>query len=342
MLATLGNVVRVHDLARRAGAAWVELKWDGIRAIATWADGRLALRSRSGADITTRYPELTGLGAASFDSGSAVLDGEIVALDPQGRPDFGLLQRRMNLVHEGEITREARRTPVLLYLFDAMEVDGGSLLDRPLAERREVLERIASGAGPSIQVPPVFDDVDATLSAAQEHNLEGIVVKDPRSVYRPGQRTEEWLKVKITRIADVVIGGLRRKEGGREGTFSSLLLGSPNSDADGSVHVDQSKGISEEPFAGERSLGSLATGEDLQSLKYVGRVGSGFSDRTLRQLTDLLAPLVTEVSPFIEVPAMDARDAIWVEPRVWARVEYAERTAGGALRHARWRGLLDG
>lgn len=307
MLATMGNPDRAHELARRAGSAWVELKWDGIRAIARWADGALTLRSRSGADITARYPELTGEGAARVGAEEAVLDGEIVALDPQGRPDFGLLQRRMNLVHAGEISREARRTPVRLYLFDALEVNGDSLLDRPLAQRRQVLERVGSGAGAAIVVPPVFDDIDATLAAAQEHNLEGLVVKDPRSIYRPGQRTEEWLKVKITRTADVVIGGMRRKDGGRGATFSSLLLGIP---------------------------------EGGTGLRYVGRVGSGFSDRTLRQLTDLLEPLITDVSPFLEVPGIDARDALWVEPTVRARVEYGERTAGGALRHARWRGLI--
>lgn len=308
MLATMGNPARAHDLAHRAGRAWVELKFDGIRAIATWADGALTLRSRSGADITGRYPELTGPGAAELDASSAVLDGEIVALDPQGRPDFGLLQRRMNLVQTAEIAREARRTPVRLYFFDALQIDGQSLLDRPLTERREVLERVGTGTGESMSVPPVFDDIDATLAAADQHNLEGIIVKDPRSVYRAGQRSEEWLKVKITRTADVVIGGIRRKDEGRGSTFSSLLLGLP---------------------------------EDEGRLRYVGRVGSGFSDRALRDLTGVLVPLVTVDNPFIEVPGIDARDAIWVEPRLWARVEYAERTASGALRHARWRGLID-
>ncbi len=347
MLATMGNPARAHALARRAGRAWVELKWDGIRAIAMWAEGALTLRSRSGADITARYPELTGPGAAEVGAGTAVLDGEIVALDPQGRPDFGLLQRRMNLVNASEIAREARRTPVRLYLFDALQVDGQALVDRPLSERREMLERVAMRAGESVMVPPVFDHIDATLAAAEEHNLEGIIVKDPRSIYRAGQRSEEWLKVKITRTADVVIGGIRRKEGARGATFSSLLLGIPQDGSTADVgHSDHQEGFPGNalPETGT-SVSNPPSGESsppgTRPLRYVGRVGSGFSDRVLRELTESLVPLVTTQSPFIDVPGIDARDAIWVQPVLWARVEYAERTASGALRHARWRGLLN-
>lgn len=306
MLATMGNPGLARDLVRRSGMpAWVELKWDGVRAIAVWDGGELRLQARSGKDITARYPELTAPGETAFGAESAVLDGEIVALDANGRSDFGLLQRRMHLDDEAEITREMRRTPALLFVFDILELDGESVAQRPLAQRRELLERVADGAGEAIQIPPVFDDLDATLAAVREHNFEGVVVKDPRSPYRIGRRSEEWLKVKLTRRVEAVIGGMRQGQGGRSDTFGSLLLGVPEDDG----------------------------------LRYIGRVGTGFTERELRKLTDRLAPLVSDENPFESVPEANTRDAVWVRPELTAEVEFAEWTAGGILRQARWRGL---
>lgn len=304
MLATSSTPGLARAAAERWGWEWVEMKWDGIRGIGIWDGARLRLRSRNGNDLTATYPELTsvdlGLGAAP-----AVVDGEIVALDAQGRPSFPLLQKRMNLAQAREIAHEAARTPVQLYLFDVLEADGRDVTALPLTERREILERLAADAATVVVVPPVFDDVEAALAASGRFGLEGIVVKDAGSPYRRGERSDRWLKVKHSRTQEVVIGGIRPGKGNRSGTIGSLLVGVPTADG----------------------------------LQYAGRVGSGFGEQTLARLSALLGPLRTDADPFVGVPAADARDALWVRPDLVGEVEFAEFTPGGILRQARWRGL---
>ncbi|QPE03681.1 ATP-dependent DNA ligase [Microbacterium schleiferi] len=289
-------------ITRWGGEPWVEMKWDGIRAVGSWDGTALTLRARSGNDLTATYPDLQD---AALGTAPCVVDGEIVALDERGRPSFPLLQKRMNLAKPTEITREVGRTPVRYYLFDLLEIDGQDATALPLADRRALLERLADGAADRIAVPPVFDDLDATLAAAREADLEGVVVKNPASRYRPGERSPDWVKIKLTRTQDVVIGGIRPGQGGRSGTIGSLLVGIPGPDG----------------------------------LHYAGRVGTGFTDASLTVLGRLLAPLGTDEMPFVGVPAADARDAIWVRPELVGEVEFAEFTPGGILRHARWRGL---
>lgn len=324
MLATSATPAAAKHAAGRWGEAWVEMKWDGIRAVGAWDGSRLRLFARSGNEVTHRYPELTAVDAG-LGPEPAVVDGELVALEPDGRPSFPLLQTRMNLERAGDIAREARRTPVRYYLFDVLSHDGDDLADLPLRERRDVLEAIA-GAGPTrpeaprdapaprggdvgtvdaIGVPPVFDDVDAALDTSSQLRLEGLVVKDPASRYRRGERSGSWLKVKITRTQEVVIAGIRPGKGARGSTFGSLLLGIPGP----------------------------------EGLQYAGRVGTGFSDSTLATLMKKLLPLRTDENPLVGVPRLDARDALWVEPELVGEVEYGEFTPGGILRHPRWRGL---
>ena len=284
--------------------AWVEMKWDGIRAIGVWDGARLRLFARSGNEVTHRYPELTAIDAG-LGAQSAVVDGELVTLDGDGRPSFPLLQTRMNLERAGDIAREARRTPVRYYLFDVLSHDGDDLAGLPLRERRDVLEAVAAASVDAITVPPVFDDVDAALEASVRLRLEGIVVKDPGSRYARGSRAGTWLKVKNTRTQEVVIAGIRPGRGARSSTFGSLLLGIPGP----------------------------------SGLQYAGRVGSGFSDSTLAALMKRLLPLRTDANPLVGVPALDARDALWVKPELVGEVEYSEFTPGWILRHPRWRGL---
>ena len=304
MLATSATPALARQAAARWSAAWVEGKWDGIRAVGSWDGSRLRLFARSGNEITHRYPELTDLDAG-LGPDPAVIDGELVALEPDGRPSFPLLQGRMNLERPGEIAREARRTPVRYYLFDVLSAGGRDVTALPLSERRGVLEALAAPAIAPISVPPVFDDVDAALEASERLRLEGVVVKDPASRYLRGLRSESWLKVKHTRTQEVVIAGIRPGKGGRSGTFGSLLLGIPTD----------------------------------EGLQYAGRVGSGFSEKTLASLLRTLTPLRTDENPLVGVPALDARDALWVRPELVGEVEYGEFTPGGILRHPRWRGL---
>lgn len=304
MLATASTPDSARRATRRWSTPWVEFKWDGIRAIGSWDGRRLRLTARSGTDITDRYPELSDVDAG-FGPVPCVVDGEIVALDASGRPSFSRLQNRMHLASPGEIRREMTRTPVQYFLFDLLSHGGTDATPLPLAQRRELLEAVASDTIEEISVPPVVDDLEVALATAEELNLEGAVVKDPASPYRPGQRSEQWLKVKRTHTLEVVIGGIRPGKGGRTGQIGSLLVGIPGPDG----------------------------------LRYAGRVGSGFSERTLRVLDDALAPLRSEADPFVGTPAADAGDALWVRPRLVAEVEFAELTPDGVLRHARWRGL---
>jgi len=305
MLATPATEARAHDAARRWGErAWAELKWDGIRALGVWDGTTLHLRGRNGTDITERYPELTAAAAAAFGATPVTVDGEIVALDETGRPSFTLLQNRMHLTGPRDISRESARIPTSWYLFDVLVYDGIDVAPLPLRERRPLLEALPTSP-PHIDVPPVLEAIDVALETARRHRLEGLVVKDPGSAYRRGQRSEQWLKLKITHTQEVVIGAIRPGKGGRAGSIGSLLLGIPSADG----------------------------------LQYVGRVGSGFSDRTLARLHEVLTPLRTDANPFIGIPRADASDALWVRPETVAEVEYAEFTPGGTLRHARWRGL---
>ncbi|MFK3678628.1 non-homologous end-joining DNA ligase [Microbacterium sp. NPDC090218] len=292
--------------------SWVEVKWDGIRAMGTWADGRMLLHARRGTDITARYPELTADGAPFLPVADAIVDGEIVAFDAQGRPSFSLLQNRMHLTRPREIEREVVRTPIVYMLFDLLRLDGHDLTGMPLRERRTLLEDVIAGLDAPMRIPPVFDDVDAALAASREFGLEGVVVKDPLSRYRPGQRSPSWLKLKLTRMQEAVIVGIRPGKGDRESTLGSLLLAVPE-------HPDSRGGSTR--------------------LRYVGRVGTGFTDRILRDLLARLEPLRVETAPLDGVPVPDASDALWVRPELVGEVEFANWTPDGVLRHARWRGL---
>jgi bifunctional non-homologous end joining protein LigD len=295
-------------IARRlSDPSWVEIKWDGIRALGTWADGRMRLHARRGTDITARYPELTADGAPFLPVADAVVDGEIVAFDADGRPSFSLLQNRMHLTRPREIEREVVRTPIIYLIFDLLRLDGHDLTALPLSQRRTLLEDVIAGIDAPVQVPPIFDDVDAALAASREFGLEGVVVKDPASRYRAGMRSPSWLKLKHTRTQEAVIVGIRPGRGDRERTLGSLLL----------------------------AVAETAGGP----LRYVGRVGTGFTDRILRDLLTRLEPLRTDAAPLDGVPALDASDALWVRPELVGEVEFANWTPDGVLRHARWRGL---
>lgn len=307
MLATIGTRADARALAAGSHAPpWVEFKWDGIRAVGSWDERGLRLFTRNGNDITHKYPELTSV-AAGFTAESGVVDGEIVALDSRGRPSFSRLQQRMNLSETRDIARAALRVPVHFYVFDALQRGGDDLTALPLTARREVLAALTEGPElhTAIVVPPVFDDVDAALSASREHLLEGVMVKNPQSVYRPSTRSADWLKLKLTHMQSVVIGGINPGRGERTGKIGSLLLGVPGP----------------------------------SGLEYVGRVGTGFTDAALEVLGARLARLRQDDSPFVNVPDAEASTAEWVSPTLVGEVEFAEWTDGGMLRQARWRGL---
>ncbi len=302
MLAVAGELPPAGD-----DAAWgYEFKWDGVRALAAVRDGRAELWARSGTPLTARYPELNPVpdGLVRPD---VVVDGEVVALDRLGRPDFGLLQNRMHRTGGAEVARLAAAAPVTYLVFDVLTVGGESLLDLPYDERRERLDGLGA-QGRRWVTTPWFRGGGADVHAAsRENGLEGVVAKRLDSAYRPGVRAPEWRKVKHLRMQSVVVGGWRPGRGRRAGGVGSLLVG---------VHDDDGR------------------------LVYAGHVGTGFTDAVLRELGAALTPRRT--SPFAEALPRDvARDAVWAEPDLVGEVAFAAWTADGRMRHPAWRGLRE-
>jgi bifunctional non-homologous end joining protein LigD len=192
------------------GSGWVyEPKWDGYRAIVTVSGGEATLTSRNGNDLTERFREVARDAALGIGSSDAVLDGEICALDEQGRSRFSLLQ-------EGG-------GALVLVLFDLLELDSESLFENPLRERRKRLESVVRQDG-HVLVSPQFDDGEALLTAARAQALEGVVAKRLDSPYRPGRRSSDWHKVKLRRTQEVVVVGYTRGQGRRSGGFGALVV----------------------------------------------------------------------------------------------------------------------
>jgi bifunctional non-homologous end joining protein LigD len=289
MLATTGPLPSGPDWA-------YEFKWDGVRAIASISGGVVRLYARSGAEITVAYPELTALGEAT---GDAVLDGEIVSMDDRGRPSFTRLAERMHVRDAPRAHRLAVAQPVTYMIFDLLTLYGADLGPQPYVERRLLLEGLSLSSRYWL-VSPRFDDGPATLAAAEEYALEGVVAKRLASPYRPGLRTPDWVKVKRELTDEFVVGGWR--PGAR--TLGALLVGVPRPDG----HLD-----------------------------YRGRVGGGISDANQRALLAELRPRARPASPFAQaLPREDARDANWVRPEIVVEVRYGQRTPDGRLRFPRF------
>jgi bifunctional non-homologous end joining protein LigD len=298
MLASAGTTADLRD------TDWqFELKWDGIRALIVGDAQKIRLISRNGNDMSASYPELTD--RRCWPGQSFTADGEIVAVGPSGRPDFGLLQTRMNVTKPADVAKVQASTPVRLMVFDLLSDAGEDLRRMPLRERRIRLEELDWPPDCPVQLSEVFDDeVEHLLESAQELGLEGIMAKRTDGRYVSGQRSRSWLKLKFERTQEVVVGGWRPGKGARQSSVGSLLVGIPE---------------------GSR-------------LRYVGRVGSGFSDRELKELRQRMDTLARKTSPFAEVPDADASDARWVAPGLVGEVTFGEWTGGGKLRHPVWRG----
>ncbi|WP_329469408.1 ATP-dependent DNA ligase [Streptomyces sp. NBC_01723] len=297
MLATPG----VLPPAALDGRWAYETKQDGQRVVVYLpGDGSLLLRARSGHDITAAYPELAPL-ATALGATPAVLDGEVLALDEQGRADFQLLQSRMGLAHApARAARRAAKVPVHLVLFDALHLAGESLLRLPYTGRRERLTDLGL-AGPAWSTPAALVGHGAqALRATREHGLEGLVCKRLDSVYEPGVRSRAWIKIRNMRSEDVVVGGWLPGRGRLTGLPGALLVG-------------------------QRAGGRL---------RYVGGVGTGWSAAERAELAALLGAAATDVCPFDPVPVVPG--ARWVVPRLVGEVRYSTRTRDGMLRQPSW------
>lgn len=279
---------------------WVfELKWDGMRVLAWVRDGRVELRSRRSRDVTAQLPELAAL-PGRLTIREAIVDGEAVVLDSEGRPDFSLMQQRMGN------TRPSRtlmaQAPVIYYAFDLVYADGWDLRGVSLIDRKRFLKRLLAAGDPIRYSNHVAAEGEELYRLARDRGLEGIIGKHVLSKYCAG-RSAGWVKLKTTREIDAVIGGFTAPRGSRA-FFGAVLLG---------VHE---KG----------------------KLRFIGGAGSGFNQATESAVSAQLRPLVTGKRPFSSTP--DTREkATWVEPALVARVKFTEWTRDGRLRAPVFLGL---
>ncbi len=306
-------------------AGWsFEVKWDGVRAVAYARPGRLRLESRNLREITGAYPEVRGI-LRDLGMREAVLDGEIVAFGEDGAPSFERLQSRMHVSSPSAIKRLQQSTPVVYAVFDLLYLDGVSLMELPYDERRARLEALGL-SGPAWRVPAAHADGAALLQATARQGLEGVVAKRRDSRYEPGRRTGAWVKVKNLHRQEVVIGGWLPGEGRRAERVGALLMG---------VHDPGDPGDRDDSHDDDgRAAGAIPP------LRYAGRVGTGFTDRTLDELTRRLAPLVADDSPFHPAPKLP-RNVQYVRPELVAEIEFREWTSEGVMRGPSFKGLRD-
>ena len=291
------------------GKQWAfEYKWDGVRAIAYHTRDQWLIESRNQLDITRRYPELHALHAV-LGKHSAVLDGEIVALDDLDRPSFPRLQRRMHVNDAGQIARLTREVPILYVLFDLLYLDGKSLISLPYAERRAMLEELTL-AGPAWQVTPSYvNRGKQMLDAARQNMLEGIVGKKLDSTYEVGRRSNCWLKVKIIQRQEFVIGGWTGESTGLRDRIGTMLIG--YYDSGGKLH-------------------------------YAGHVGTGLVSADHAPLVRAFEKLARTTNPFVEkLPAArrGGNKIMFLEPQLVAEVEYRRWPEGGLVQQASFKGL---
>jgi bifunctional non-homologous end joining protein LigD len=272
---------------------WVyEIKWDGVRAIAQIEDGKTTLWARSGRDVTSEYPEFKDM-AARFRVRNAIIDGEIVTLDKDGRSNFHTLQHRLAVQNPSRQLMQS--VPLDYFAFDVMYADGYDLRRVPLVERKDFLQLILSGNESIHFSEHIAEQGEALYEAARSKGLEGIIAKLATSTYA-GARTSTWVKLKIVDEVDAVIAGYTEGRGSRK-FFGALVLG-------------------------------LYEGREL---KFIGSVGTGFDEAKQEKIFDQLTRLSAKTSPFARIPAL-RENVEWVEPELVARVKYANWTNDNHLR----------
>ncbi len=286
-----------------AGPGWAfEFSWDGIRSLAYTQPDRMCLFSGTHRQISAAYPELEAFAGRR----RMLLDGKIVALDSCGRPSFAQLQRRMNVARPTSTV--VRRAPVTYYVFDLLSLDDESTVGLPYQRRRELLEELELAKGPEgpVVLSPYFLDTDGqtVLDTAAQHGLHGVIAKQAASIYRSG-RSRSWVQTTLRQTQEVIIGGWV-SERRRAASMGTLLVGVPTE----------------------------------EGLRYVGQVGTGFTDAGREELREQLTELAQPASPFAdEVPRESDRIVHWVAPQLLGAVSFRQWTTHGRLAHPTWRGL---
>jgi bifunctional non-homologous end joining protein LigD len=270
-----------------------EVKWDGYRAVAFIDDGRVRLVSRNQNDLTGEFPEIARA-IQSLAVENAILDGEVVALDEEGRPSFSLMQQRTGMTHPGAGRLRNRAVPIVYYAFDLLYLNGHNLMASPLEDRKALLEQIIPNDKGFLRYSDHYAEQGTSLyTVAQDKGLEGIVAKLRSGPYVQ-KRSREWLKIKITRRQECVIAGYTDPKGSRE-NFGSIVLG---------LYDENGK------------------------LVHVGNAGSGFTEKTHAALWEKLNALKTDKNPFGE-KIESTRKPHWTKPELVAEIKFSEWTHEG-------------
>lgn len=272
-----------------------EVKWDGIRALISLDEGELRIRSRNQHDITAKFPELM-IPEEAFRASSALFDAEIVCLDDGGKPVFKHVIHRLQQTTDGSIERARAKYPVVCYVFDCLYLDGRPIVNEPLVRRRAWLKD-AVKRGTPYRVSETVDDGGELFKAAAAMGLEGIIAKEKTSTYQPGKRSAQWLKIKTRQTVDCVIVGYTKGKGDRETLFGAL---------------------------------QIAVVED-GNLKYVGKVGTGFDAKLMKEIFSNLKKQKQVKRPIKEKP-LDESSTTWIEPKLVCEVQYASLTKDKMLR----------
>lgn len=273
-----------------------ELKWDGIRALITYEDGKIKLLTRNQIDVTAQFPELLE-GEKAFRATNAVFDAEIVSLDAEGKPIFKKVINRMQARGETNIQRLSKTAPCYCYVFDCLYLDGRSLINEPLTKRKEWLKDSIRFNTP-YRVSEFVEDGDSLFEAAREHGLEGIMAKKRDSKYLPGRRNDYWLKIKVRQTSEVVIIGYTPGKGDRGQTF-------------GALHIAERIG---------------------NALHYRGKVGTGFDDATIKEVLRLMKEVKPLKSITVTGELLDKKISKWLEPKLVAEISYSKITPDNMFR----------
>ncbi|TLX87961.1 MAG: DNA ligase D, partial [Thaumarchaeota archaeon] len=280
---------------------WVfEVKWDGVRAILFKNYNSIQIQSRNGNDISRLYPEIVNAAKLSLRGrNSTIIDGEIVVLNEKGLPDFHTHQHRMHIQNPHEIMSLSVKNPSTYYVFDILYNENENMEGLGYLERRQLLSSVLK-TNDTIRISEYIEEKGTEiLSSSKELNLEGIVAKHKRSIYREGIRSRDWLKIKNTKTQDCVIIGYTRGLGSRVSHFGSLVL---------AVYSAKEK-----------------------KLKFAGHAGTGFNDEMLGEIYLKLKALETKYRPVDKVPYLN-RETIWLKPVLVAEVKFDEWTRDGILR----------
>jgi len=272
-----------------------EVKWDGIRAMISVDEGAIRIRGRNGMDLTGQFPELLDP-QPSFRATSGLFDGEIVCLNADGKPDFRNVISRMQQTSTGAVERARAKYPAVCYVFDCLYLDGRAIVNERLVRRREwVADVIKKGC--AYRVSESFEDGASLLDAVRKMGLEGVMAKQRKGTYVPGKRSESWLKIKARQTIECVIIGYTQGKGEREPGFAALHLAQTGSGG----------------------------------LRYLGKVGTGFDEHSLKAIFQQLEKLTRTMRPVKERP-LDSTRSVWVEPKLMCEVAFASMTQNGMLR----------